>query len=72
LAAEVLDAYPRLDMLINNVGGGHWTHRHITTDGLERTFALNHHLAPFLLTNLLLDRTASVRLRHCLSRTLAR
>jgi retinol dehydrogenase 14 len=54
LAAEVLDAYPRLDVLVNNVGG-HWAHRHITTDGLERTFALNH-LAPFLLTNLLLDR----------------
>jgi NAD(P)-dependent dehydrogenase (short-subunit alcohol dehydrogenase family) len=30
-------------------------HRHPTGDGLERTFALNH-LAPFLLTNLLLDR----------------
>ena len=29
--------------------------RHVTADGLERTFALNH-LAPFLLTNLLLDR----------------
>ena len=29
--------------------------RHVTEDGYERTFALNH-LAPFLLTNLLLDR----------------
>lgn len=29
--------------------------RHLTADGLEYTFALNH-LAPFLLTNLLLDR----------------
>ncbi len=29
--------------------------RHVTADGLERTFALNH-LAPFLLTNLLLAR----------------
>ena len=54
LAAEVLDAYPRLDVLVNNVGG-FWAHRHVTADGLERTFALNH-LAPFLLTNLLLDR----------------
>jgi retinol dehydrogenase 14 len=54
LAATVLNAYPRLDVLINNVGG-FWAHRHPTTDGLERTFALNH-LAPFLLTNLLLDR----------------
>lgn len=41
-------------MLINNVGG-YWNTRHFTADGLERTFALNH-LAPFLLTNLLLDR----------------
>jgi len=45
-------------VLVNNVGG-FWAHRHLTADGLERTFALNH-LAPFLLTNLLLDRlTAS-------------
>src|SRR5437870_8975219 len=54
LAAAVLDAYPRLDVLVNNVGG-FWAHRHLTADGLERTFALNH-LAPFLLTSLLLDR----------------
>jgi NAD(P)-dependent dehydrogenase (short-subunit alcohol dehydrogenase family) len=54
LAAAVLNAYLRLDVLVNNVGG-FWAHRHPTTDGLERTFALNH-LAPFLITNLLLDR----------------
>src|SRR3954462_14664777 len=54
LAGEVLDAYPRLDVLVNNVGG-FWAHRHVTADGLEHTFALNH-LAPFLLTHLLLDR----------------
>ena len=54
LAAEVLDAYPRLDVLVNNVGGS-WATRHVTADGLEHTFALNH-LAAFLLTNLLLDR----------------
>lgn len=54
LAAEVLAAYPRLDVLVNNVGG-YWAHRHVTADGLEHTFALNH-LAPFLLTELLLDR----------------
>jgi NAD(P)-dependent dehydrogenase (short-subunit alcohol dehydrogenase family) len=35
--------------------GGFWAHRHVTADGLEHTFALNH-LAPFLLTNLLLER----------------
>ncbi|MGZ8736691.1 MAG: SDR family oxidoreductase [Nocardioides sp.] len=54
LAGEVLAAYARLDVLVNNVGG-YWAHRHVTADGLEHTFALNH-LAPFLLTELLLDR----------------
>ena len=62
LAAQVADTYPRLNVLVNNVGG-FWAHRHVTADGLERTFALNH-LAPFLLTNLLLDRlTASAPAR---------
>ena len=54
MAGEVLAAYPRLDVLVNNVGG-FWAHRHTTVDGLEHTFALNH-LAPFLLTSLLLER----------------
>jgi NAD(P)-dependent dehydrogenase (short-subunit alcohol dehydrogenase family) len=54
LAHEVLETYPRLDVLVNNAGG-FWSHRHVTADGLEHTFALNH-LGPFLLTNLLLDR----------------
>jgi retinol dehydrogenase 14 len=54
LAAQVLGTYPRLDVLVNNVGG-FWARRHVTADGLEHTFALNH-LAPFLLTSLLLDR----------------
>src|SRR3954449_5251888 len=54
LAAEVLERYPRIDLLANNAGAM-FTSRHVTPDGLERTFALNH-LAPFLLTNLLLDR----------------
>jgi retinol dehydrogenase-14 len=54
LAEDVLGTYPRIDVLVNNVGG-YWNTRHVTIDGLEQTFALNH-LAPFLLTNLLLDR----------------
>jgi retinol dehydrogenase-14 len=54
LAHEVLGSLPRIDVLVNNVGG-FWNSRQVTADGLERTFALNH-LAPFLLTNLLLDR----------------
>jgi retinol dehydrogenase-14 len=54
LAEEILQSLPRIDVLVNNVGG-YWNSRHVTADGLERTFALNH-FAPFLLTNLLLDR----------------
>ncbi len=54
LADEVLRSLSRIDVLVNNVGG-YWNTRHATADGLERTFAVNH-LAPFLLTNLLLDR----------------
>src|SRR2546423_8714736 len=54
LAGELLDLHERIDVLVNNAGlvmGG----RELTEDGYERTFAVNH-LAPFLLTNLLLDR----------------
>ena len=36
--------------------------RHVTPDGFEQTFALNH-LAPFLLTNLLRDRLVESRAR---------
>ncbi|MBM7786490.1 SDR family oxidoreductase [Tenggerimyces flavus] len=54
MATEVLQRLPRIDDLVNNVGG-YWNTRHVTADGLERTFALNH-LAAFLLTNLLLPR----------------
>jgi len=54
LADEALQSLSRVDVLVNNVGG-YWDTRHVTEDGLEHTFALNH-LAPFLLTNLLLDR----------------
>lgn len=53
VAEKVRAAYPRLDVLVNNVGG-YWAHRHLTVDGLEHTFALNH-LAPFLLTHELRD-----------------
>ena len=54
LAGEVLQRLSRIEVLVNNVGG-YWNTRHVTADGLERTFAVNH-LAPFLLTNLLLGR----------------
>lgn len=45
--------YGVLHVLINNAGVLPW-HRMETVDGLEITFAVNY-LAPFLLTNLLLD-----------------
>jgi len=50
LASEVLETLPRIDVLVNNVGG-FWNTRRLTADRLEHTFALNH-LAPFLLTNI--------------------
>src|SRR5215472_2394513 len=53
LAARVGAESPQLDVLINNAGGIFAT-RELTVDGIERTFALNH-LAPFLLTNLLIE-----------------
>jgi NAD(P)-dependent dehydrogenase (short-subunit alcohol dehydrogenase family) len=54
LAAELLERYPRIDVLANNAGAM-FTSRHVTPDGFEQTFALNH-LSPFLLTDLLLER----------------
>ncbi len=46
LADDVLRRLPRIVVLINNVGG-YWNTRHVTADGLEHAFALNH-LAPAL------------------------
>jgi NAD(P)-dependent dehydrogenase (short-subunit alcohol dehydrogenase family) len=54
LAAEARERYGRIDVLANNAGAL-FASRQVSTEGLERTFALNH-LAPFLLTNLLRDR----------------
>ena len=54
LADEFGEAYPRLDVLINNAGVFR-SERITTADGIEATFAVNH-LAYFLLTNLLLER----------------
>jgi NAD(P)-dependent dehydrogenase (short-subunit alcohol dehydrogenase family) len=54
LAGELLSRYPRIDVLVNNAGGLN-SARRMTPDGVELTWAVNH-LAPFLLTTLLLDR----------------
>lgn len=57
LAAEVLARYPKLDVLVNNAGAM-YTKRHLSEDSIELTWAVNH-LAPFLLTTLLLERLKS-------------
>jgi len=54
LAEDVRASYEQVDVLANNAGAL-FASRKQTSEGLERTFALNH-LAPFLLTNLLRDR----------------
>lgn len=54
LAERILTDYDRLDLLINNAGLI-VPHFERSADGYEMTIAVNH-LAPFLLTNLLLDR----------------
>jgi NAD(P)-dependent dehydrogenase (short-subunit alcohol dehydrogenase family) len=53
LASALADRYPRIDVLANNAGGV-FGDRTRTVDGFEKTFQVNH-LAPFLLTNLLID-----------------
>lgn len=54
LADRLLEAYPRIHVLINNAGV--WmTRRELNEDGLEMTFMVNH-VAPFLLSMRLLDR----------------
>jgi retinol dehydrogenase 12 len=58
LAQELCATLPRLDVLINNAGMMSAT-RATSADGYDLTFAVNH-LAPFLLTNLLLGK-----LREC-------
>src|SRR5579883_3364601 len=53
LVRDFQQRYPQLHVLINNAGVYMLTRKE-TVDGLEMTFAVNY-LAPFLLTNLLLD-----------------
>lgn len=53
-AAEILSHFPRVDALVNNAASFAWK-RTLTPDGIELQWAVNH-LAPFLLTHLLLGR----------------
>jgi len=54
LAGVLLDRYPRIHILVQNAGA-YFHRREVTSEGLERTFALNV-LAPFVLTSQLLPR----------------
>ncbi|MBB4636727.1 SDR family oxidoreductase [Longimicrobium terrae] len=53
-ASEIADRFPAIHVLVNNAGM-YTRRREVTADGIEMQLAVNH-LAPFLLTNLLLDR----------------
>jgi retinol dehydrogenase-14 len=59
VAAEILERTPAIALLVNNAGGA-FNRDERTADGLERTFALNV-LAPFVLTEGLIDALAAAR-----------
>jgi len=54
VASEIAGIEPRIDVLVNNAGALFGS-RHVTEDGSELTFALNH-LAYFVVTQGLLER----------------
>jgi NAD(P)-dependent dehydrogenase (short-subunit alcohol dehydrogenase family) len=54
LAVDAQARYPRIQVLINNAGAI-YARRQLSPDGIELTWAVNH-IAPFLLTTLLVDR----------------
>ncbi|NIZ91375.1 SDR family NAD(P)-dependent oxidoreductase [Kineococcus rubinsiae] len=59
LAGRLRSRHQRIDVLVNNAGGV-FGDRTPTADGFEKTLQVNH-LAPFLLTDLLLDVLISSR-----------
>jgi NAD(P)-dependent dehydrogenase (short-subunit alcohol dehydrogenase family) len=61
LAATLLSQYPTIDVLANNAGGI-MGERELTEDGHEKTLQVNH-LAPFLLTSLLMERLVESKAR---------
>jgi len=54
VGGEIAASEPRIDVLVNNAGAL-FSERHVTSEGLEMTFALNH-MAYFVLTRALLGR----------------
>jgi NAD(P)-dependent dehydrogenase (short-subunit alcohol dehydrogenase family) len=54
VAQEIAAAEPKIDVLVNNAGAV-FDRRHLSVDGLEMTFALNH-MAYFVLTEGLKDQ----------------
>ena len=54
LAEQLLSRYQEIHVLVNNAGAIYAT-RQLSEDGIELTWAVNH-LAPFLLTTLLIER----------------
>jgi NAD(P)-dependent dehydrogenase (short-subunit alcohol dehydrogenase family) len=66
LADQLLAGYQRIDVLANNAGGMVGEYRR-TADGYEATMQGNH-LAPFLLTKLLLPRLDGARVVNTASR----
>ncbi|MCZ4326418.1 SDR family NAD(P)-dependent oxidoreductase [Brachybacterium paraconglomeratum] len=59
LADELNDTCDRIDVLANNAGGM-FSGPTATQDGFEKTFQVNH-LAPYLLTHLLIDKLIDSR-----------
>jgi NAD(P)-dependent dehydrogenase (short-subunit alcohol dehydrogenase family) len=59
VATSIKEQARSIDVLINNAGGI-LTHRQMTQDGLEKTFATNH-MAYFVITNALLGCLKSAR-----------
>jgi retinol dehydrogenase 12 len=53
LADEIKKKYPKVDVLVNNAGAI-FTHKEMTAENIEKTWALNH-LSPMLLTLELID-----------------